>query len=798
MNSAPTQTAAGEGFSGTWQIPLLLVALALFVAALVQLRPAAPEPTIDEQIARIQSYLAAQLPEPAIEDATRLLEDEALAAEQRGRVHLVLASALVNTESTRARHDRNDLLLILAHFQQAIELDAPLTVADLVAHGQLYEWLGKLRRAAAQYARAAELGGAGSAAVAKRALELNEHLGLVSPAERLTEVERILAGAGKEEAELRRWSIEQKALLLADQRSFAEALVFLREMEEQLEAAPEREHVRFLMGFIHYRAGRRGEAERVLRAVRARLERWDELAARTSWLLGRLSLEDDRPREAIAFFEDVTDSFASGVYYDGCRLGRAEASAALEEFDTAAELYRGLIGVTAFPGAPAGEGEAHLRTSLTLLHEELRRRGNLSEALRFVALANEVAEGAAVPIRTLLLERLAAAHVALADSLLREAEAGSSADDEDADEQAAKLRRQVVQHRTQAGETHLKLARIWFRDEARSTQALWAAADEFNKAGDAKRVIDVLEEFVKSRSGSDLLPLALHRLGQAYQADAQYERAIAVYKRVLDEFPRTAGALSSVVPLAECYLTRGEEHFEDAEQTLLSLVALSGTKEELLTPEAGEYRQALFLLGKMYARFGHYEKAIKPLEEAITRYPHDPQGAAAQFLLGECYRHSATALKTEASESENVPLRKQMMEEFRQRMSRAHDLFRAVWRGEENGAGAGDGTAAELVRLGQLYQADCLFDLERYEDALPIYEEATWKYQSTPACLTAYVQIINCYQRLGRRDEAQTALRRAAYLANGMPEDAFVCHGIGWTKQQWQKYFDWLERSALF
>ena len=39
-----------------------------------------------------------------------------------------------------------------------------------------------------------------------------------------------------------------------------------------------------------------------------------------------------------------------------------------------------------------------------------------------------------------------------------------------------------------------------------------------------------------------------------------------------------------------------------------------------------------------------YEEAIGTLEEAIERYPHDPQRLVAQYVIGESYRRWAQEL----------------------------------------------------------------------------------------------------------------------------------------------------------
>ena len=104
----------------------------------------------------------------------------------------------------------------------------------------------------------------------------------------------------------------------------------------------------------------------------------------------------------------------------------------------------------------------------------------------------------------------------------------------------------------------------------------------------------------------------------------------------------------------------------------------------------------------------------------------------------------------------------------------------------------------DYLRLSLLYQADCLFDLGLYGQALPLYEEAGWKYHDTPSGLTAYIQIINCHLRLGRHDEAVTALKRAKQLAEGIPQEQFIALAGGRDRARWQEFLRLVEDSSLF
>src|SRR5690606_12479245 len=116
------------------------------------------------------------------------------------------------------------------------------------------------------------------------------------------------------------------------------------------------------------------------------------------------------------------------------------------------------------------------------------------------------------------------------------------------------------------------------------------------------------------------------------------------YRRNLVEFPRTPSAVSSLVPLADCFLALGRQ--PEAEATLLRIVTRDPDDPvSLITPAAGEYRDALFRLGDLYLQAGKYEAAIARYEEAIERYVDDPRTGRAIYMLADAYRLSANRLR---------------------------------------------------------------------------------------------------------------------------------------------------------
>jgi anaerobic selenocysteine-containing dehydrogenase len=119
-----------------------------------------------------------------------------------------------------------------------------------------------------------------------------------------------------------------------------------------------------------------------------------------------------------------------------------------------------------------------------------------------------------------------------------------------------------------------------------------------------------------------------------------FDKAIEAYFRNQLRYPNTLAASKSGVPLAQAYIAKGPEEYGKAETVLLSVV----DNNPLLTPEAEEFRAALFELAQLYYRTGRFEESVTRLEEMTQRYPKDERMGQLVFLMADSYRKSAALL----------------------------------------------------------------------------------------------------------------------------------------------------------
>src|SRR5690606_16106685 len=145
----------------------------------------------------------------------------------------------------------------------------------------------------------------------------------------------------------------------------------------------------------------------------------------------------------------------------------------------------------------------------------------------------------------------------------------------------------------------------------------------------------------------------LLRLGRAFQAAGMLDKAIDAYQRNQFRYPKSLAAAKSAVPLAQAYIARGPEAYGKAEAVLRGVIE----NNPLMTPEAEEFKQALFELAHLYYRTNRYEEAVARLEEWTQRYPRDERLGQMLFLMADSYRKSAELLNLQlASASPNDAL----------------------------------------------------------------------------------------------------------------------------------------------
>jgi tetratricopeptide (TPR) repeat protein len=796
MSDLPNQSfipSPRERLAGKWQIPALLIALAGLVGVATQIESPERKLGIDKHLEQIARQLDAGMQDAVLARIERLLAWEDLQKEHR--LTLLLQRARARQDRAERRGDLSSAVSeeVLKDYAAVIDGHVALTERDHARMARCLERLGQYAAAVVSYDRAAELAPPPALDYRRKLIELSEYPLQVSDEEFAKLLEGYLTAADSVDnlPELT-WALARRVEMLSQCGDSERADALLERYRERLADSSEAASYAYLLALADYGAGRFDEAERRLRALLNDSSPVGPVFARAGWLLGKVVANDgqaQRPEEAIAIFREVIASHADPTYVAASRVGMAEALAAVERFEEAREAYKQAINDQRRLRHSHLVNPDRIRVSLTAVGEEALAQNALARAAEFFALALDLVPAGDPELEARHRQLLANTQAQRARALRGEAAELRAATTNGFSAEADALDSEARRLLGEAGDDYMRIAWLTTLNETRASDAMWTAANLFDEGGHEQRAINLLQAFVRDRPDSEIIPRVLMRLGKALQRAGRYEEAVEAFRRNVSTYPRSPFALRSLVPLAECFMAQGGAADVEAENALRQILDNS----VLFTPEAPEYCDAMFLLGELYCRQGRYEEALPVLEETLANYPSDPRLSRAMFLAANAYRLSAMAVKEDLRKPELVGESKRLRAEFARRLQEAGRRFRLLTERLEQRR---EEELSDLDRLylqdARLYEAACLFEQERYADALALYERAAWIYKDSPVALGAYVQVINCYIFLGRREEAETALRRAQYLVEAIADERFTASGGSQSRADWRRYFNWV------
>jgi tetratricopeptide (TPR) repeat protein len=784
-----------ERASGKWQVPLFLCSTALLTYALFLRNDAAPRASTAEQLRPIEALYAEGAWDRAAAEADRLLLDADCKGAERAAVALLAARARFESAARKERPSPSAGRQVLHAFERAAHLGAAAEGLDWFRLGRAHEWQGQHLAAAEHYEKALQIGVASPFVIRQRWFELlRDQLDApMEPLHALLDANLSEAGDGSLAPTSLLWTLEQKLTLLEADGRESEGPPLLGRFADHFMDSAHKNEFAYLEALALYWTGQRDEAESALRFLRNQINTWEELHAKSGWLLGRTKLESPTAvaaGEALSFFQDVVTHHPRHGYAWAARIGQGEALARLGLHDEALGFFRDASRDIALFESASPVHADEFRSLLHVLSESQRQVEAFPTAIAYAKLALELVPAGNLHEECALLksvanlesvqaERIAVSEVSATDSIPRTELASS--------EEARTLF-------LEAAETNLRLARI-SPDDRQGSEALWRAAESLLRGGLLERAMETYLSFVRLYPSDSMVPRALWQVGHLCERLGRYASAIEAYDECHRSFPRSLEAVRSLVPTARCYMSMGPSFVEAAEKTLRIIL----DDPDVLTPRAPEFADALFLWGELLHGRGEVDRAVTVFEEALERYPDDPRGRTARFLLADSYRLSAVQLRRNADSAEALDGAEAVRREVAERLNRAKVMFRSVMNEyEETPPTALDRMERLQAHLARLYEADCYFESRDYRAALGRYDEACAFLGESPAALSLYVQIVNCHVFLGRPEEAKAALTRALSLVDTLPESAFDQTSSPRKRSDWKRYFEWLRDSRLF
>ena len=207
-----------------------------------------------------------------------------------------------------------------------------------------------------------------------------------------------------------------------------------------------------------------------------------------------------------------------------------------------------------------------------------------------------------------------------------------------------------------------------------------------------------------------------------------------------------------------------------------------------LKPSSREWKDSLFELGMLLHETGQNEEAIGTLEEAIERYPQDAQRLVAQYEIGESYRRWAEQLLDSAEQARTASEREKRKQLATERLNTALKHFEEVqvsitFKTHDIHS---DPLLGTMLRNCYMFEGTVLFDLGRYKDAIEAYSNVASLYPDNPFVLETFVQIANCWRRLGQDVKARGAIQQAQIALEGLPADADFASTTALNREEWR------------
>src|SRR3954471_7963605 len=140
-----------------WQLPLLLLSLALFGYAAYLFIDPKPGLTIDQKIQIARQFLNQERPKAALDQLNKIIQTERLENEQQAKVHLMTAEALDQGQRERRISIPINHKRIIEQTQLALARGVKGDMAVYRRLGESYEALGKSVEALGAYRRAMSL-----------------------------------------------------------------------------------------------------------------------------------------------------------------------------------------------------------------------------------------------------------------------------------------------------------------------------------------------------------------------------------------------------------------------------------------------------------------------------------------------------------------------------------------------------------------------------------------------------------------------------------------------------------------
>ncbi|TVQ31245.1 MAG: hypothetical protein EA376_10265 [Phycisphaeraceae bacterium] len=778
-----------------WQIPVLLLAVGLLAAGIYTARMSQPGHDFDGALADVEALIEREDFDSALQILNSLilphLDDPEATVADRRNFHLLRGDALYHGQRAMRLDNPANHQAVLNEYDAAETLMAKLDPVRIGAYADSLVSLGRHESALERIRQIPDSQSDRRRALMRRIIERNLQ---EAPESRYESTLNLLSELAADEGisgSDRLWIVARQAELRIAMGYYEEAFThLLRAIQRTGELeGPGGAELFILLARSYFELGRLEQASRHLERADEMLTPSDSRRAESLTLRGRIEQIRGEPQEARDRFTVVVAEFPNAPAALRAWLGLAEVESIIGNVDASQEAYEQVIVRARREPARRDVTLRMITDSLLRQQQERHLRGDHENALAFARLAERLHGADLAPAD--VLRAIAVTHRSLAEELVDPAQPDPERPP-DLSLLDPVTRAEGRAHFAEAGAYFLRHARlVLLHDDDAFADSLWLSGDSYDRAGEMDRAIEIFSEYATGRPDDPRQPSAYFRLAQAHMARGDYPIAAGFFRDLIQSNPTSGEGTRSYVPLAQCYLLEGREGAEEeAERLLLAIVDGS-----ILAPDAIEFRDALFELGRLYLRADRLEDAIRRLTEAMERFPDDPEIVRVEYSLAESLRRSAHRIGLTLREAMPESRRRTLQSEREGRLSKAMDLYERVWSTLDS---RDERRLSRLERIQKrnslFYRADCAYDLEDYESAIKLYDAAAQRYAEDPASLVAMIQIVNAYVAQQAWREALTANERARQRLAELPEEALDSPDTPLDARHMER---WLESTAI-
>ncbi len=777
----------------SWQAPALIVALALFVGAILYSVVTAPKPDLTPAIERAERLIERGSNQEALDvlkSKIRPYLDKSGEASALGRrYHLGVARALYRAQAELGIDMEVNHRNVLSNYLESERQGAELLAGDQFALAQTYLSLGETTAARIRADSMPDEAHEMRVSIYRRLIDLE----LARPAPKYDQVLETLSeilGDPTLPPDDRAWALARQTQIRLDQGYTDEAITrLLRASPRVEEASPAaRGELRLLLGRAYVSISALSEGERQLEKAQELLLPGSPLLGETLYYLSKVDEfrgDSAAARDRLAF---AVERYPESRTQRQALMALGEAEAALGQIDQSRQVYKRLVDEINTADGQGTPGPDEASESLLSRYRERLARDEIDEALAFATLAGEMFPLERLPAE--VLASLATAHRRSGEEIIAMSGTGGGLDSLDPSSRAEAQRHLI----RAASYYRLHAEAFILSDNEQYARSLWLAADLFDQSGDRGEAIEAFRMYAEGVPGDGRNAEARFRLGRAFQSMGDNATAASYFRDLIDQerlgLAADVGQFAelSYVPLAQTLLDDGDES-NDEEAKLLLRRMISGSMGDA---ETVQYRRALIEIGRVEYSTGDYERAIEHLEEARARYPEDKRITEIRFMLADAYRLSARQIEDRLS-TEAMPGSTK-----RQLKTTARDRRIAAMAGYEQVVGeieqldprARSALTNIQLRNSYFFLGDCAFDLGEFSAAIMYYDRARERYPQDPSSLVAMVQIVNAHIEEGDMGRARTANERARRFYDSLPEKVWDDPNLPMGRRDWERWLD--------